>query len=139
MMSIQKLYTAGLIIVKENKLLLAYSKNKKAWYLPGGKLDKGETSLQAIKREISEELSIDLEDNRLKFYIRVNVPAYGERKGVMMVQDCYLYELVEEIKPGKEIGSVKFFDEHSYLEENEIVPGVIKAFENLHRDGILTK
>lgn len=34
--------TAGLIVIKDNKLLLAYSNNKKAWYLPGGKIDLGE-------------------------------------------------------------------------------------------------
>ncbi|WP_236263836.1 NUDIX domain-containing protein [Dysgonomonas sp. Marseille-P4677] len=35
--------TAGLLIIKENKLLLAYSNNKKAWYLPGGKIEAGES------------------------------------------------------------------------------------------------
>ncbi|WP_245973015.1 hypothetical protein [Sphingobacterium siyangense] len=33
--------TAGLVSIKEDKLLLAYSNNRKAWYLPGGKIDAG--------------------------------------------------------------------------------------------------
>jgi ADP-ribose pyrophosphatase YjhB (NUDIX family) len=39
-----KLSTAGLILIKDKKLLLAFSKNKKAWYLPGGKVDTNESS-----------------------------------------------------------------------------------------------
>lgn len=54
----RKLATAGLIVVKDNKLLLAFSNNKKAWYLPGGKIDAGETSVQALQREIKEELNL---------------------------------------------------------------------------------
>ena len=49
---------AGLIVLKNRKLLLAFSNNKKAFYLPGGKVDANETSLQALQREIKEELNI---------------------------------------------------------------------------------
>ena len=58
--------TAGLVVVKGDKLLLAYSKNKKAWYLPGGKIDDGESSLETLQREIFEELNIVLNAERLK-------------------------------------------------------------------------
>lgn len=46
--------TAGLVVVRENKLLLVYSKNKKVWYLPSGKIDDGKNSLEAAQREILE-------------------------------------------------------------------------------------
>ncbi len=42
--------TAGLVSIKEDKLLLAYSNNRKAWYLPGGKIDAGEEALQSLRR-----------------------------------------------------------------------------------------
>ncbi len=57
--------TAGLVIVKNRKLLLAFSKNKKAWYLPGGKPDDGETTRHALVREIKEELNIDINTDDL--------------------------------------------------------------------------
>ena len=59
-MKIKELPTAGLIVVDNQKLLLTFSKNKKAWYLPGGKIDEGETSKQALIREIEEELNVTL-------------------------------------------------------------------------------
>lgn len=58
-----KLLTAGLVVVQDNKLLLTYSNNKKAWYLPGGKIDQGETAREALIREIREELNIDVYNN----------------------------------------------------------------------------
>ena len=45
-------------MIKNRKLLLAFSKNKKAWYLPGGKMDDGENTRSALIREIKEELNV---------------------------------------------------------------------------------
>ena len=101
--------TAGLIVVKNNKLLLAYSKNKKAWYLLGVKIDDGESPVGALKREIFEELNIKLNPRFLKFYCHITAPAYGELPNIIMEQDCFLYELNEEIRPGSEIEDAKFF------------------------------
>jgi len=83
--------TAGLIVIENNKLLLSYSRNKKAWYLPGGKIDAGETSVEAIQREIQEELNIKLDPSLLKLYCHITAPAYGENTNIIMEQDCYLY------------------------------------------------
>lgn len=132
-----KLLTAGLIVVQDNKLLLAYSNNKKAWYLPGGKLDPGETSLQSIQREIKEELNISMDPSLLKFYCHISALAYGENQNVLMEQDCFLYELDQEIIPSNEIEAVGFFDFESYLEEPIHVAGVLQIFEKLKQDQLL--
>ena len=67
--------TAGLIIVRHRALLLAYSNNKQAWYLPGGKIDAGETAKQALLREIREELALNLDAEQLHFYTHISAPA----------------------------------------------------------------
>lgn len=129
--------TAGLIVVNDNKLLLAYSKNKNAWYLPGGKVDVGESSLQALQREIQEELNITLNADRLTFYCHITAPAYGEEPAIIMEQDCFLYELNEKIQPGGEIENVHFFDLQIYKLEPAQVAGVLEVFENLIKDNLL--
>lgn len=126
--------TAGLIVIKDNKLLLAYSKNKKAWYLPGGKIDRGENPVESLQREISEELNIVLKPELLTFYWHVSAPAFGEKENIIMEQDCYLYELNEEIRPCNEIEAIKFFDYEAYKSEPTQIVGVLKVFDNLIKE-----
>ena len=73
------LITAGLVVVKDRKLLLAFSNNKKAFYLPGGKTDHGETTAEALIREVREELNVSLEPEALQFYMHVEAFAFGEK------------------------------------------------------------
>ncbi|MBN9300103.1 MAG: NUDIX domain-containing protein [Filimonas sp.] len=130
------LQTAGLIVVRNRQLLLAFSNNKRAWYLPGGKVDAGETAVQALIREIEEELNIILAEKDLTFYYHISAPAFGE-SGLQMEQDCFLYDLKAEPKASKEIGGLQYFDEATYRKEEHIVPGVITAFEKLRVDGLV--
>ena len=125
------------MVVKGDKLLLAYSKNKKAWYLPGGKIDDGESSLETLQREIFEELNIVLNVERLKYYCHITAPAYGEEPPIIMEQDCFLYQLNEKIEPKNEIGEVRFFDIKMYQSEPAQVPGVLLVFDKLIKDKVL--
>lgn len=53
------------IIEKENKILITKRNLKKSqgglWEFPGGKIEEGETKQEALKREIKEELDLDIE------------------------------------------------------------------------------
>jgi len=129
--------TAGLLVIKRNKLLLAYSNNKKAWYLPGGKVDPGETSLECLLREIKEELQVCLVPAMAKFYCHISAPAYREQAHIIMEQDCFLYDLQQEITACNEIAAVQYFDLADYQQEPVQVQGVLEIFKKLYRDKIL--
>lgn len=131
--------TVGLVVIQENKLLLAFSNNKKAWYLPGGKIDAGETPVQALQREILEELGIQLQTTDLQYYTHITALAFGEEENLVMEQDCYRYTLTEKLQPGNEIGGVQFFSPEQYAYEPAQVPGVIQLFKQLTEAGILIK
>lgn len=133
------LHTAGLVVIQENKLLLAFSNNKKAWYLPGGKIDTGETPVEALQREIQEELGVQLQISDLQYYTHITAPAFGEEKNLVMEQDCYRYNLTETLQPGNEIGGIKLFSPEEYAHEPAQVPGVIQLFKQLTGEGILIK
>ena len=53
------------IIIKNNKFFIAKRNRNKhmglSWEFPGGKVEKGETFEVALKREIKEELNIDID------------------------------------------------------------------------------
>jgi len=129
--------TAGLLIIQNRKLLLAYSKNKKCFYLPGGKIDKDETAVQGLCREIEEELSIPLTEEELTYYTHVTAPAYGENNGVIMEQDCFLLNKNAEPIASAEIGELKYFSLEEYLAEQNTAPGAVKVLEILKEDNLI--
>lgn len=127
----KKLHTAGLVVLRDRKLLLAYSKRKQAFYLPGGKLDEGEDAITALIREIKEELSIDILPHELGFYCHISAPAYGEQPPVIMEQDCFLYTLSSTPSANAEIEAIRFFSYHEFRNELIQVPGVELLFQQL--------
>lgn len=57
-----KVRVSGVLIVNNNILVNKYSED--SYCLPGGYVELGETSFDAIKREIKEELNIDVDVER---------------------------------------------------------------------------
>ena len=59
----------GGIIVDENKILVAQRSIQKEhplkWEFPGGKVNENENPIEALKREIKEELSVDVKKSKL--------------------------------------------------------------------------
>lgn len=131
------LRTVGLLIIRNRQLLLAFSNNKQCFYLPGGKIDAGETPVQALCREITEELNIPLLPEDLEYYTHTTAPAYGERPGVIMEQDCYLVHRPVEPVPSAEIGKVAYFTLATYLQESNRAPGAVMILEKLQQDGLI--
>jgi len=131
------LITAGLIVIKDKQLLLAFSNNKQAFYLPGGKADPGESTVDAIIREIFEELNIRLSPKDLEFYTHITAPAFGEQTGVTMEQDCYTTELRDEPIPCAEIGELRYFNTAAYQLQPHRPPGVVEVMRQLKQDGII--
>src|SRR3990170_3749694 len=65
-MSAPRLEVAAAVILRaDGKFLLAQRPAKKVyagyWEFPGGKIENGESAEQAMKRELHEELGIDVE------------------------------------------------------------------------------
>lgn len=55
----------GAIIHRDNKILMATNSNVDYLYSIGGRIKFGESTEQAIRREVKEELGVDLEIERL--------------------------------------------------------------------------
>lgn len=67
------------IIIKDNKVLLALRSNTMSnpnkWEFPGGKLKGNETAWESLKREIAEELNLDI---RLTVALKTHIFDYPE-------------------------------------------------------------
>jgi len=57
-MEVIKTESAGGVVLNDDGLILIVNQKRRSWSLPKGHLEKGESSLEAAKREIYEESGI---------------------------------------------------------------------------------
>jgi 8-oxo-dGTP diphosphatase len=100
------IYKAGAIIIKDRKILFTRAKGKEFFIAPGGKLEKDETPIQALKRELMEEINISFEDSDIEEFGVFYAPAaYDLSKKLRM--DVFLINRWQgEIKPSNEVEEV---------------------------------
>ena len=108
-----KLRTTG-IIIKDNKLLVQKSKKFDGYILPGGHIELGELSSNAIIREIKEETNLDV---KIKHLICVNENTYGDKNMIFHEINYYYY-----LEPINDIETKEFT-----IEEND--KGILKKQE----------
>lgn len=79
------------IAYKDKKILIAHRNNSgqmaNRWEFPGGKVDEGETEIEAIHREMKEEFDVDVQ---VKEKIATSCFVHNEKKSLLEV---YLVEL----------------------------------------------
>ncbi len=123
----------GLVHIEAGRLLVVRSRNKKAFYLPGGKIEAGESLADALRREVREELGIELERPVvLKRYV---APAYGEGEGAMVDMTCFTAQLLGVPQPTSEIAELTYVTRDEYREHAETAPAIHEVLSDLVASG----
>lgn len=91
------------IYIKDKKVLSTRSKGKDAWYIPGGKRELGESDIEALIREVKEELSVDLLPKTIKHLDNFQAQAHGKPEGVFVHMTCYNADYTGNLMPSSEI------------------------------------
>lgn len=124
------------ILEKDNILIQKRSDNRKMfpslWEQSGGGVINGETSLNAVKREVREELGIRLNDDEIIYigsYTRVKdiVDIWAVQKNILQDDIKLQKEEVSEIK------KVTFKQFEEMLMSGEVVPTINPSYEILKR------
>lgn len=84
---------AAAIIINNGRVFATqrgYGEFKDGWEFPGGKVEPGETSKEAIVREIKEELCADIAAGDLIDTVEYDYPAFH------LSMDCFICTLLSE-------------------------------------------
>lgn len=58
-----------------DKILLVQVRNREKYYFPGGKIEEGESQVQALLREVKEELNLTLTMDEIEYIGTIVGPA----------------------------------------------------------------
>ncbi len=105
----KKLESVAWVFKKDGKVLCVRSKGKSKYFIPGGKLEVGETHQLGLLREIKEELNIDLVADTISHEFTVVDWAYG-LEDTELEMHCYSADFSGEIIPDSEIELIKWID-----------------------------
>lgn len=129
--------TVALIHVRFSKILLVSSRGRKAFYLPGGKINEGEEYIDALIREVKEEISVDLIPESIKAFGVFEALAHDKPIGMRVRTHCYAAESHGDIKKNNEIENMQFFSHDQFFEMSETAPVVRLVVKDLKEKGII--
>ena len=118
------------IIIDEGKILIAkraYGEFEGMFEFPGGKVELGETKEEALKREILEELDIEIE---IKEYFMC---AKYEYETFYLSMDCYICQLHNGDIKIQDHSEIRWIE--SSQDDIEWIPADIQIIELLRHRG----
>ena len=124
---------AAIIVNKEGKIFAArrgYGEFEGKWEFPGGKIEAGETPENALKREIREELEINIEVGELLTKIEYDYPNFH------LSMRCYFAKIKSGIPTLVEHKEAGWFDVEDmpgleWLTANrQIIVNLVERFGN---------
>lgn len=124
----------ALIHIKDYKVLSTISKNKDRYFLPGGKRENNESDVDCLKREIWEELNVNIIDDSIVFFGSYEAPAYGHSSNTVVQMLCYFADFTGELIASSEIESFHWL-EFKDKEKTSFVDQII--FDALHSKGLI--
>jgi 8-oxo-dGTP diphosphatase len=118
---------SGCLVLRDEKILLLYRKDKEHWEVPGGKVQENESPTEAAVRETEEEIGVDVDLKR---------PVYtGEfqKDGEIYEWNAYMGRIKEEPEIQEEkFGKLKWFNGEE-LDELELAPNLEMVLPALRR------
>ncbi|MBP1999888.1 8-oxo-dGTP pyrophosphatase MutT (NUDIX family) [Paenibacillus shirakamiensis] len=122
------------IHLENHKVLVARSKDKETFYLPGGKREVGEHDMDTLVREIEEELSVHIQPESAAMLGIFEAKADGKSVDVKVNMTCYTADYTGDLAPASEIEEIQYF---SYEDRHRVSAVSQHIFDELRKRGWL--
>ena len=117
-------------VIRDNNRIFAtqrgYGDLKGGWEFPGGKIEKGETPQEALKREICEELDTEILVGELIDTIEFDYPTFH------LSMDCFWCEVVKGDLVLKEHEAAKWLNKNT-IDEVEWLPADVTLIDAIKK------
>ncbi len=120
--------------LRDRKILETKNKGKDTWYIPGGKREADESDVQALIREIKEELNVDIDPETIIFYGTFEAQAHGKPEGTRVRMTCYQAKYAGTFTPS---GEVELTDWFSYSQKGLASPVDQLIFDDLKNKDLI--
>lgn len=108
------------IEIHDRKILSTRNRGKDTYYIPGGKRRESETDHDALIREISEELGIELSRESLQLFGVFEAQAHGKADGVIVRMTCYTGSYKGVIRPNSEVEEFVWFSHGDRIKSSAV-------------------
>jgi 8-oxo-dGTP diphosphatase len=121
--------TVAWVCLENGRILCARPRAKDIFYIPGGKREGAESDLQALLREITEELTITLLPETVRHLGTYEADQPGGQPGAAVVRmSCYTGGYSGTLAPSSEIDELAWF---SYADRPRVPPVDQLLFDDL--------
>lgn len=100
---------AALLIAADGRTLLVRKRGTEAFMQPGGKIEAHEQPLQALVRELQEELGLVVDPTQASYLGQFAAPAANE-PGFTVEAEVFLLPIEQAVSPEAEIEEVLWLD-----------------------------
>lgn len=106
MVQLDDLAVSAIALVRERRVLMVTARGRDVYYMPGGKIDPGETAAEAAAREAFEEVALRLDPGALEELFEVRTLAHGEPDGRHVRMVVFRATTDASPEPSAEVGAL---------------------------------
>jgi 8-oxo-dGTP pyrophosphatase MutT (NUDIX family) len=118
------------ICIRDRQVLCARTRGNDVFYLPGGKREQGESDWEALRREVQEELNVNLLAETFTELILIQEVAHGYTEPTQVTMRCFGADYRGEIMANSEIEAIAWL---RYRDLDQCAPATQRALEYLYQ------